>query len=105
MDADLKVRMALSAEAGEVRTARRMFNKAATVLGNAIVPALAARALGKHGKAISYGIEAGAVTSAMPICNWHMTQLSSHSARAASTLKDAVALYEQVANEAYSVRM
>lgn len=104
-DADLKVRMALSAEAGEVRTARRMFNQAATVLGNAIVPALAARALGKHGKAISYGIETGAVASSMPICIWHMTQLAGHSARAAETLKDAVALYEQVANEGYSVRM
>ncbi|QZY46767.1 EspA/EspE family type VII secretion system effector [Mycolicibacterium austroafricanum] len=105
VDADLKVRMALSAEAGEVRTTRRMFNKAATVMGNAIVPALAARAMGKHGKAISHGIETGAVASAMPVCIWHMTQLADHSSRAAETLKDAVAFYEQVAAEGYSTRM
>ncbi|WNG88200.1 EspA/EspE family type VII secretion system effector [Mycobacterium sp. ITM-2016-00317] len=105
VDADLKVRMALSAEAGEVRAARRAFNEAATVMGNAIVPALAARALGKHGKAVAHAIETAAVAAAMPICIWHMTQLTAHSTRAAATLMDAVALYDQVARDGYPIRM
>lgn len=53
VDADLDVRMALSAEAGAVETTRRILNNAATMMGNAIAPALAARALGKSGKALS----------------------------------------------------
>lgn len=105
VDADLDVRMALSAEAGEVRAIRRTFNEAATVMGNAIVPALAARALGKNGKAISYGIETGAVGSALPVCIWQLTQLAEHSTRAAATLKDAARLYEQIANDEYPIRM
>lgn len=105
VDADLEVRMALSAEAGEVRAIRRTFNKAATVMGNAIVPALAARALGKHGKAIAYGIETGAVGAALPVCIWQMTQLAEHSTRAAATLKDAVLLYEAVAKAEPPIRM
>lgn len=105
VEADLKVRMTLSAEAGEVRNARRMFNEASTVMGNAIVPALAARALGKHGKAVAHGIETAAVAAAMPVCIWHMTQLTAHSTRAAATLMDAVELYEQVARDGYPISM
>lgn len=105
VDADLVVRMALSAEAGEVSTTRRILNNAATLMGNAIVPALAARAIPRVGDAISKEIELAVVGVALPTCIWHMERLASHSAVAAQSIAAATRIYEEVAAAGYATRM
>lgn len=105
VDADLDVRMALSAEAGEVKNTRRILNNAATLMGNAIVPALAARAIPRVGKAISMEMEAAVVGVALPTCIWHLNQLSGQSSAAAKSIQAATRIYEEVAAAGYATRM
>ncbi|BBZ62923.1 EspA/EspE family type VII secretion system effector [Mycolicibacterium monacense] len=105
VDADLDVRMALSAEAGAVETTRRILNNAATMMGNAIAPALAARALGKSGKALSLSIETAVVGVSVPTCVWYMNELANLSERSAASIEAATRLYEEVADDCYPTRM
>lgn len=105
VDADLDVRMALSAQAGEVETTRRILNNAAMMMGNAIAPALAARALGEHGKALSLSIETSVVGISIPTCIWYMNQLADVSSRSAASIEAATRLYQEVADDCYPTRM
>lgn len=105
VDADLDVRMALSAEAGEVDNTRRILNNAATMMGNAILPALAARAIPRIGKAVSLEIETAVVGVSLPTCIWYMNQLSEHSTRAAHSIQKAAELYEEIAAAGYPTQM
>lgn len=105
VDADLSVRMAVSAEAGEVNSTRRILNNAATMMGNAIMPALAARAIPRIGKAVSMEIELAVVGVSLPTCLWHINQLSEHSAKAVESILAATRLYEEVAAAGYATRM
>lgn len=105
VDADLDVRMALTAESGEVNNTRRILNNAAMLMGNAIAPALAARVIPKVGKALSLEIEAAVVAVSLPTCIWYMNQLADHSTRAAESIRNAVRLYEEVADSCYPTRM
>lgn len=105
VDADLDVRMALSAEAGEVETTRRILNNAATMMGNAIAPALAARAPGKYGKALSLSIETAVIGVSVPTCVWYVNELANLSERSAASIEAATRLYEEVADDCYLTRM
>lgn len=104
-DADLDVLMAISSEAGAVNTTRRILNNAATLMGNAIAPALAARALGKYGKAISLEIEIAAVGISLPTCSWYLNELVNHSERSARSMEAAAAIYDAIADECYPTQM
>ncbi|OBB31385.1 hypothetical protein A5792_16120 [Mycolicibacterium peregrinum] len=104
-DADLDVLMAISSEAGAVNNTRRILNNAATIMGNAIAPALAARAIPRVGKGISMGIETSVVGVAVPTCIWYMNELSDHSARSARSMDGAAMIYEQIAAECYPTQM
>lgn len=97
--------MAVSAEAGEVNSTRRILNNAATMLGNAIMPALAARAIPRIGKAVSMEIELAVVGVSLPTCLWHINELSEHSAKAVESILAATRLYEEVAAAGYATRM
>ncbi|OBA91976.1 hypothetical protein A5666_12495 [Mycolicibacterium fortuitum] len=103
-DADLDVLMAISSEANTVNNTRRILN-AATVMGNAIAPALAARAIPRVGKGISLGIETSVVGVCLPTCIWYMNELSEHSARSARSMDEAALIYEQIAAECYPTQM
>jgi uncharacterized protein YukE len=104
-DADLDVLMAISSEAGAVNTTRRILNNAATLMGNAIVPALAARSIPRVGKAMSLEIEMAAVGVSIPTCLWYVNELSNHSERSAQAMKDAARIYDEIAAECYPTRM
>jgi hypothetical protein len=105
VDADLDVRMALSAQAGAVENTRRILNNAATMMGNAIGPALAARALGKHGRVLSLSIETSVVGVSLPTCIWYMNELANRSERCATSIEAATRVYEEVADDCYPTRM
>lgn len=104
-DADLDVLMAISSQAAAVNTTRRMLNNAATLMGNAIVPALAARSIPRVGKAMSLEIEMAAVGVSIPTCLWYVNELSNHAERSAQTMKDAARIYDEIAAECYPTRM
>ncbi len=104
-DADLDVLMAISSEAGAVNTTRRILNNAATLMGNAIAPALAVRGIPRVGPAMSREIEIAAVGVSIPTCLWYMNELSNHSERSAQTMKDAARIYDEIAAECYPTSM
>ncbi len=104
-DADLDVAMAISSEAAAVNTTRRILNNAATLMGNAIAPALAARSIPRVGKAMSLEIETAAVGVSIPTCLWYMNELSNHSERSAQTMNDAARIYDEIAAECYPTSM
>ncbi len=103
--ADLDVLMAISSEAGAVHTTRRILNNAATLMGHAIAPALAVRAIPRYGTGLSREIEMAAVGMSIPTCLWYMNELSNRSARSAQTMSEAARIYDQIADECYPTRM
>lgn len=105
VDADLDVHAALSAEAGEVNNTRRILNNAATLMGNAIAPALVVQAIPEVGMGMSRAIESAVVGVSLPTCLWYMEQLSEQSMRAAESIRNATLLYEEIADGQYSTRM
>ncbi|MGW0161487.1 EspA/EspE family type VII secretion system effector [Mycobacterium sp. NPDC003323] len=104
-DADLDVLMAISSEAGAVENTRRILNNAATLMGNAIAPALAARAIPRVGKAMSLEIEMAVVGVSLPTCIWYMNRLSEHSEHSARTMDKAAEAYDAIAAECYPTQM
>ena len=103
---DLDVLMAISSEAGAVQTTRRILDNAATLMGNAIAPALAARAIpGRAGTAISREIEIAAVGVSLPTCIWYMNRLTEHAEHSARTMAAAARAYDAIADECYPDKM
>lgn len=102
---DLDVLMAISSEAGAVQTTRRILDNAATLMGNAITPALAARAIPRVGKAISLEIEIAAVGVSLPTCIWYMNRLTEHAEHSAQTMAAAARAYDVIADECYPDKM
>ena len=94
VDADIDVSNALSAEAGTVENTRRILNNAATMMGNAIIPAVAAKAIPRVGRVISLEIEMSVVGVSLPTCRWYLNELRDASSRAAETVNNATLVSE-----------
>lgn len=105
VDADIDVSNALSAEAGTVDNTRRILNNAATMMGNAIIPAITAKAIPRIGRVISLEIEMSVVGISLPTCFWYMSEMRAASERAAKTIDDATSIYEAVSRGCYPVNM
>lgn len=105
VDADIDVSNALSAEAGTVENTRRILNNAATMMGNAIIPAVAAKAIPRVGRVISLEIEMSVVGVSLPTCRWYLNELRDASSRAAETVNNATLVYEAVTRGCYPVNM
>lgn len=105
VDADIEVGIALSAEAGTVENTRRILNNAATMMGNAIVPAVSAKAIPRVGRVISLEIEMSVVGASLPTCLWYMKEMRAASEQAAKTIDDATSIYEAVSRGCYPVNM
>ncbi len=104
-DVDLDMKIAIDAQANEVAATRRILNESATVMGNAIAPALALRAFGRYGRQASRTLEASVTTSCLTGCIYHMNQLGEASARFAETMENAARLYTEIANDGYPTWM
>ncbi|MHC9291238.1 EspA/EspE family type VII secretion system effector [Mycobacterium sp. LTG2003] len=104
-DVDLDMKIAIDAQANAVAATRRILNESATVMGNAILPALALRAFGKYGRWASYTLESSVTASCLTGCVYHVKQLGEASAGFADTIENAARLYQDIANDGYPTWM
>ncbi|MBO0681350.1 hypothetical protein JRC04_28135 [Mycolicibacterium sp. S2-37] len=105
VDADISILGAISAEAHELASVRRMLNEAATVMGNAIIPAVAALAIPRYGKAFSLAIQLGVVGAAVPGALWRMEGLQDVSENVSASITEAKRIYEEVARSCVDINL
>ncbi|MCK0175552.1 EspA/EspE family type VII secretion system effector [Mycolicibacterium sp. F2034L] len=105
VDADIAINGAISAEAHELTSVRRMLNEAATVMGNAIIPAVAALAIPRYGKGLSLAIQLGVVGAAVPGAIWRMEALQDVSENVSKSVTDAKRIYEEVTRSCVDINL
>jgi hypothetical protein len=105
VDADIAIHGAVAAEANKVRSVRQMLNEGATVLGNTILPAIAAQSIPRYGKALSYSIQMGVFSSAVPTAIWRMEELKDLSDRVSESITSATRIYEEVARGCANINL
>jgi EspA/EspE family len=93
VDADFDMNQIISCEANQLDGTRDILDHAGTVLGYAIVPALAALRIPIIGPEISLGIQLGAVGGTVPVCQVEMIKMASSAMRNAQSVETAIALY------------
>ncbi|MDV3129503.1 hypothetical protein M1247_31675 [Mycobacterium sp. 21AC1] len=104
-DIDLDVVMAVTMEANQLRATRRILNDSATVMGNAIAPAIALRSFGRYGKLFSLDLEASVTGSCLAGCFLHMKHLTDAAEKASKSIDNAARLYQAIADECYPTQM
>lgn len=100
-DIDLDVVMAVSMEANQLLTTRRILQDSATVMGNAIAPVLVLQAVPRYGKLFAKSLEISVTGSCVAGCLLHMNDLTEASKKATQSINDAVLLYQKLASECY----
>lgn len=100
-DIDLDVVMAVSMEANQLRTTRRILQESATVMGNSIALVLILQSVPRYGKLLAKNLEIGVTGSCIAGCLLHMNHLTDASEKATQSINDAVLLYQKLASECY----
>jgi len=93
VDADFDMNQIISCEANQLNGTRDILDHAGTVLGYAIVPALAALRIPVIGPEISLGIQLGAVGGTVPVCQVEMIQMAARAVENAQSIQKAIDLY------------
>lgn len=93
VDADFDMNQIISCEANQLNGTRDILDHAGTVLGYAIVPALAALRIPVIGPEISLGIQLGAVGGTVPVCQVEMINMATNAIRNAQSIEKALDLY------------
>jgi hypothetical protein len=93
VDADFDMNQIISCEANQLNGTRDILDHAGTVLGYAILPALAALRIPVIGPEISLGIQLGAVGGTVPVCQVEMINMASNAVRNAQSVQKALDLY------------
>jgi ESX secretion-associated protein EspA/E len=93
VDADFDMNQIISCEANQLSGTRDILDHAGTVLGYAILPALAALRIPGIGPEISLGIQLGAVGGTVPVCQVEMINMALNAVRNAQSIEKATALY------------
>jgi hypothetical protein len=93
VDADFDMNQIISCEANQLNGTRDILDHAGTVLGYAIVPALAALRIPVIGPEISLGIQLGAVGGTVPVCQVEMINMATNALRNAQSIEKALDLY------------
>lgn len=93
VDADFEMNQIISCEANQLSGTRDILDHAGTVLGYAILPALAAMRIPVWGWEISMGIQLGAVGGTVPVCQAEMTQMALRAIENAKSVRNAIDKY------------
>jgi hypothetical protein len=93
VDADFDMNQIISCEANQLNGTRDILDHAGTVLGYAIVPALAALRIPVIGPEISLGIQLGAVGGTVPVCQVEMINMATNALGNAQSIEKALDLY------------
>jgi hypothetical protein len=95
--ADFEMNQIISCEANQLSGTRDILDHAGTVLGYAILPALAAMRIGGEiGWMISMGIQLGAVGGTVPVCQAEMIQMASRALDSAESVRKVIDKYNSV---------
>lgn len=93
VDADFEMNQIVSCEANQLSGTRDILDHAGTVLGYAILPALAAMRIPVWGWEISMGIQLGAVGGTVPVCQAEMIQMAARALENAKSVRKAIDTY------------
>jgi hypothetical protein len=93
VDADFDMNQIISCEANQLSGTRDILDHAGTVLGYAILPAIAAMRIPVWGWEISLGIQLGAVGGTVPVCQAEMIQMAARALENAESVQKAIDLY------------
>lgn len=99
-EADEAIKNAIKSEAEQNDVTRKMLDRCQTVLGLAIIPAIALNAVPGWGQAASLVFQTAAVAGALPPAEWRYLDLIDNSARNATLIRRAGATYDEVAAQA-----
>jgi hypothetical protein len=94
---DAKIKEILAKEAGQVDNTREFVSKRQTVLGLAIAPAIAAKAIPAVGAAVSAAIEIAAVAGTVPFAMQRMEEMLHHASDNAGAIGEIASRYESLA--------
>jgi hypothetical protein len=93
VDADFDMNQIISCEANQLSGTRDILDHAGTVLGYAILPAIAAMRIPVWGWEISLGIQLGAVGGTVPVCQAEMIQMAARALENAESVQKAIDRY------------